>query len=295
MKKLSGVIAAAATPVRTDGEIDHERLIKHCRWLLDEGGCDAVNLLGTTGEATSFSLKQRLEAMISIAASELEMSRFMVGTGAAAIADAIELSKAADTLGFAGALLVPPFYYKGITEEQLSNYVQTIIDRVRFVNAGLYLYHIPQLSGVPYTIDVVEKLAARNPGVLAGVKDSSGDLAYSKELARRVPTIGVFPSSEGTLSTADEFGFAGCISATTNVNGAISQKAWQERGTESGIEAGKAALAIRETLSAFPLVPAVKWAVSLIHDDPFWRKLQLPLSALSANQATALETALSRP
>lgn len=292
MRELSGVIAAAATPVGADGEIDHERLVKHCKWLLEAGGCDAVNLLGTTGEATSFSLKQRLAAMSHLSKSGLAMSRFMVGTGAAAIADAIALTKAADDLGFAGALLVPPFYYKGISEDAVMNYVQTVFDQVKLAKAKLYLYHIPQFSGVPYAIEVVERLAQKNPGVLGGVKDSSGDLSYSKELARRVPGISVFPSSEGTLSAADEHGFAGCISATTNVNGVIAQEAWRSRGTDAGREAGEQALGIRETLSRFPLVPAVKWAVSLIHRDPFWRRLQPPLSSLSPDQAEALEAAL---
>ena len=107
MSDLSGVIAAAATPVEAEGSINQQRLIEHCKWLLEAGGCDAVNLLGTTGEATSFSLQQRLEAMSHISESGLPMSQFMVGTGAAAIGDALALTKAADDLGFAGALLVP--------------------------------------------------------------------------------------------------------------------------------------------------------------------------------------------
>src|SRR3954465_885178 len=245
MRELSGVIAAAATPVGAEGEIDHERLVKHCEWLLEAGGCDAVNLLGTTGEATSFSLKQRLAAMSHLSKSGLAMSRFMVGTGAAAIADAIALTKAADDLGFAGALLVPPFYYKGISEDAVVDYVQRLIDEASLRRAKLYLYQIPQFSGVPYSIGVVERLAQKNTDVLRGVKDSSGDLSYSKELARRLPDIDVFPSSEGTLSSADEHGFAGCISATTNVNGAttnvngaLAQEAWRSKGTDAGRQAG---------------------------------------------------------
>ena len=230
--------------------------------------------------------------MSRISKSGLPMSRFMVGTGAAAIADAVALTKAAEELGFAGALLVPPFYYKGIGEDALVDYVQRIIDRTGLKRAKLYLYHIPQFSGVPYAIDVVERLARNNQDVLRGVKDSPGDLSYSKELARRLPDIDVFPSSEGTLSSAGEHGFAGCISATTNVNGAIAQEAWRARGTEAGKQAGEKALAIREALSRFTLVPAVKWAVSVIHRDPTWRRVQPPLASLSPDQAKTLEAAL---
>ncbi|MCP3405691.1 dihydrodipicolinate synthase family protein [Bradyrhizobium sp. CCGB01] len=286
------MIAAAATPIGSRRQIDQPRLIEHCRWLLESGGCDAVNLLGTTGEATSFALQQRVEAMSHVSKAGLPMSRFMVGTGAAAVDDAIALTRAAEDMGFAGALLVPPFYCKGITEDTVVNYVQKIIDEAGLKQTRLYLYHIPQFSGVPYTIDIVERVKLKNPNVLRGVKDSSGDLAYSRELARRLPGIDVFPCSEGTLSSANEHGFAGCISATTNVSGALAQEAWRSRGTDAGRRAGDKAMAIREILSRFPLVPAVKWAVSLVHADPFWRRLQPPLASLSADQAKALEAAL---
>ena len=163
--------------------------------------------------------------------------------------------------------------------------MQNVIDHAQLKHTKLYLYHIPQFSGVPYTIEIVEQLARKNPQVLKGVKDSSGDLSYSKELAKRLPDIDVFPSSEGTLASAKENHWAGCISATTNVNGAIAQQAWQGRGTEQGNQAAQKALQIRETLSKFPLVPAVKWAVSVIHKDPFWKRLQPPLVSLRPLQA----------
>src|SRR5262249_29372915 len=130
MPRLTGVIAAAATPLRDDLSIDHAKLVAHCRWLLGDGGCDAVNLLGTTGEATSFSVEQRLAAMRAVAEAGLPMHRFMVGTGASALEDAVRLTLAAKAFGFAGALLLPPFYYKGIDDESLAAYVDTVIGQV---------------------------------------------------------------------------------------------------------------------------------------------------------------------
>ena len=292
MSRLSGVVAAATTPVHPSGVIDHDRLVEHCTWLLDAGGCDGVNVLGTTGEATSFSVQQRLAAMSHVASSGLPMSRLMVGTGAAALADALALTGAADDLGFAGALLLPPFYYTGIGEDALDGYVQRIIDEAELKQAKLYLYHIPQLSGVPWPIEVVERLVRRNPDVLQGVKDSSGNFAYSADLARRLSQLDVFPSSEGTLSSAGDHGFAGCISATTNVTGTLAQQAWRGRGTDAGRQAGDKALAVRNAISQFPLVPAVKWAVSRIHRDPFWQRTQPPLTELGPHEAKALDAAL---
>ena len=129
MKRLHGVIAATPTPLKSDLAIDVERLIGHCRWLLGDGGCDGINLLGTTGEATSFSVEQRLAAMRAVAGSGLPLERMMVGTGAAAFADAVTLTSAARELGFNGALLLPPFYYKGIEAESLADYVGAVIGK----------------------------------------------------------------------------------------------------------------------------------------------------------------------
>ena len=294
MGHLSGVIAATPTPVGTDGEIDHDRLIRHCRWLLDDGGCDGVNLLGTTGEATSFSRAQRLGAMAAVAGAGLPLDRLMVGTGAAALADALALTRAADDLGFAGALLLPPFYYTGIEDAALADFVQRIIDAVVPARAGLYLYHIPQFSGVPYPIDVVAAIARRNHGVLRGVKDSSGDPTYAVRLAQRLPGIDVFPSSEGTLAGAREHGFAGCISATTNVTGTLAQQAWAASGTPAGERAAAAALDLRTAIARHPLVPAVKCAVAHVHDDPFWERVLPPLTPTPAAAARSVRAALAR-
>lgn len=280
MHRLAGIFAAAATPLKPDLSIDEARLVDHCRWLLEEGGCDGVNLLGTTGEATSFSVEQRLGAMRAIASSGLPMTRFMVGTGAAALRDAITLTKAARELRFSGALLLPPFYYKGIAEDALEAYVATVIDQACGGDLGLYLYHIPQISAVPYPIALVERLAKRFPDALAGIKDSSGDLENCKALAARVPSIAVFPGSEALLGLAPEANFAGCISATTNITGAIASCGWKACGTEEGARAIAAAAAIRATISEFPLIPAVKWLLAELRNDEEWRRVHPPLSAL---------------
>ena len=294
MPRLTGVIAAAATPLRDDLSIDHERLVMHCRWLLGDGGCDAINLLGTTGEATSFSLEQRLAAMRAVAEAGLPMHRFMVGTGASALADAVRLTAEAKALGFAGALLLPPFYYKGIDDESLAAYVDTVINRVGAEGLGLYLYHIPQNTGVPWPIEVVARLAERHPGTLVGLKDSSGDIAYSTDLARRVPGIAVFPSSEATLGLAKERGFAGCISATTNVTGPLARIAYHQAGSPEAEAAVAAAAALRAALSTVTLVPAVKDTVAEIHGDSVWRRPHPPLRPLTEAERRTLREALAQ-
>jgi 4-hydroxy-tetrahydrodipicolinate synthase len=291
MGKLQGVIAAVATPLSDSLTIDHNRLVSHCRWLLGQGGCDGINLLGTTGEATSFSTAARIAAMQAIARSGLPLDRFMVGTGAAALEDAVRLTAEAKALGFAGALLLPPFYYKGIAADGLIAYVDAVIERVGRGGLQLYLYHFPQNSGVPYDIDVVARLREVYPDVILGLKDSSGDLEYAAALTRNLKGFAVFPSAEASLGRARELGFAGCISATANITGPFAQRAWS--GTGADADEGLAqAVGIRAAIAQFPLVAAVKASLAFLTGEFTWRRVMPPLSSLSAEQLVALERAL---
>jgi 4-hydroxy-tetrahydrodipicolinate synthase len=212
--RLGGVIAATPTPLHEDLTVDVDLLIEHCRWLLGPGACDGINLLGTTGEATSLSIGARLGVMQAMAAAGLPLDRMMVGTGAAALEDAVKLTSAARDLGYAGALLLPPFYYKNIDQDALATYVGLVISRSR--GDGLN-YHFPQNSGVAYEIDTVAKLQERFPATVVGLKDSAGDVGYARQLASRLPGFAVFPGSESFLGEDPQGIFAGCISATTNL------------------------------------------------------------------------------
>jgi 4-hydroxy-tetrahydrodipicolinate synthase len=289
-KRLTGVIAAVATPLAEDGGIDCDRLIAHCGRLL-RIGCDGINLLGTTGETVSFSAEQRLQAMEAVAGSGLPLDRFMVGTGAAALVDAVRLTARARDLGFAGALLLPPFYYKGIHPDGLVRYVESVIARVGD-GLRLYLYNFPQLSGVPYTAEVVERLHGEHPGQVLGLKDSSGDLAYAAGLASRLPEFDVFPSSEAALAEAAERHFAGCISATLNVNAPMVGRFWSAPAARDAAGSLAAATEIRTALASVTLVPAVKWALADLLGDPAWSRLMPPLRGLTAEETRKLTAAL---
>src|SRR6476646_10238002 len=209
-KKLRGVIAAIATAVDAQGEPDCARSVALARFLLADG-CDGLNVLGTTGEATSFSLEQRKRVMTAYRDAGLPLDRLMVGTGAASVADAIALTRHAAELGFAGALVLPPFYYKGVPDDGLFAYVELIVQATAADPIPLYLYHFPAQSGLPWHVKLVARLVETFGARIVGLKDSSGDMAYAREAATVATGFKVFPSTEAVLMEARTGAFAGCI------------------------------------------------------------------------------------
>lgn len=270
---LRGVIAAIATPVTSAGKPDCARLISRAGHLLSNG-CDGLNLLGTTGEATSFSLAERLGLMEAVSKSGLPLDRFMVGTGAASTSDAAELTRAAAQFGFAGALLLPPFYYKSISADGISRYVERVLNTADSQVVPLYLYNFPALSGVQYSVSTVSLLLARFGARIAGLKDSSGDISYAERIAHLSATLRVFPSNEGVLLRARAGDFAGCISATANLNAPHCAAAYHE-GNEAALERASAA---RAMFTGLPLVASLKAVLARVTGDEEWADLVPPLT-----------------
>ena len=207
----------------------------------------------------------------------------MVGTGAAALADAAALTAYAGELGFAGALLLPPFYYKGVSDDGVAAYVERVAAAAP-ATLPLYLYHFPALSGVPFHPALVARLREALGLRLAGLKDSSGDMAYARSVAAAVPGFDVFPSTEAALGEARGGIFAGCISATANVNAAFCAAAWRE----GDVGALEKAVAIRTRISQEPLIPAVKSVLARILGDESYARVLPPLTALAPAQADRL-------
>ncbi|HKA73063.1 MAG TPA: dihydrodipicolinate synthase family protein [Xanthobacteraceae bacterium] len=274
---LSGVIAAIATAVDDKGGPDAARSVKLARHLLDNG-CDGLNVLGTTGEATSFSLDQRKAVMSAYAQAGLPLERLMVGTGAAALADALVLTRHAADLGFAGALVLPPFYYKGMPDDGLFNFVAALVDGTAERPIPIYLYHFPANSGLPWPIALIRRLRQAFGKRIVGLKDSSGNMAYAREAAAVAADFAVFPSTEAALLEARSGAFAGCISATANLNADLCARAWRDRDAD----ALSAAVTIRALFDGKPLVSGVKALLGHIHGDPAWARVMPPLTAFSA-------------
>jgi 4-hydroxy-tetrahydrodipicolinate synthase len=280
---LTGVFAAVATPITEDGTPDLKRAVKLASYLL-ENGCDGLNVLGTTGEATSFSLDERKAVMDAYKANRLPLHRLMVGTGAAAISDAIALTRHAAVLGFAGALVLPPFYYKSVPDDGLVAYIDALVKASAAKPIPIYLYHFPAMSGLPWNVTLIKRLLESFPHRIAGLKDSSGDMTYARSAAAISPDFGVFPSTEAALIEARQGDFAGCISATANLNADLCARAWRN----GDLAALDAAVAIRKLFDGKPLVSGVKALLGHIHGDPALARLKPPLVAFSATDCAAV-------
>ncbi len=276
---LEGVLAPVVTPFRRDLSPDGERLLRHCRWLL-ENNC-GLAVFGTNSEANSLSVDERIELLDMLVDSGLDPARMMPGTGCCAFPDTVRLTSHAVAHGVGGVLMLPPFYYKGVSDEGLYRSFAEVIDRVGDSRLRIYLYHFPQMSAVPFSIDLVGRLRDAFPGIVVGMKDSSGDRAHLESVLRAFPGFGMFAGNETLLLANLRAGGAGCISATANVNPAAIDRLFQ-RWRENDAEAIQASLNdVRLAVQQFTLVPALKKIVSHHASDPEWNRLRPPLVELS--------------
>ena len=235
-------------------------------------------MLGTTGEATSFSLEERKRVMDAYKAAGLPLDRMMVGTGAAATADAVALTRHAAELGFAGALVLPPFYYKGVPDDGLVAYIDTIVKATAQQADSDLSLSLPAQSGLHWHVALVKRLLDTFGDRIVGLKDSSGDMNYAREAAAISKSFDVFPSTEAVLLDARAGAFAGCISATANLNADLCQLAWSN-GDKAALDA---AVTIRKLFDGKPLVSGVKALLAHIHGDPALARMKPPLAPFSA-------------
>ena len=286
--RISGVLAPVVTPFKADYSVDAERFVRQCKWLIANHVSLAV--FGTNSEANSLAVDERMALLERLVESGIDPARIMPGTGCCAFVDSVRLSAHAVKLGCAGTLMLPPFYYKGVPDEGLYRNFARIVERVGDPRLRIYLYHIPQVSQVPISLALIERLLDAFPQHIAGVKDSSGDWSNTLAMLTRFATRGfdVFAGSENFLLANLRHGGKGCISATANVNPAAIHKLYAE-WRNADADAQQASLdAIRASFQKFPMIPALKQAVAHWGRDPGWVTVRPPLVELTAEQATSL-------
>ena len=288
-KRIEGVLSPVVTPFKRDYAPDTERFVRHCRWLL-KNGCAGLAVFGTNSEANSMSVAEKRALLEALVAGGVPASALMPGTGHSALSDSIELTRAAVKLGCAGVLMLPPFYYKGVSDEGLYRNFSEVIERVGDERLQLYLYHIPPVSQVPISLALIERLLSKYPGIVAGVKDSSGEWPNTKAMLDNFAKGGfdVFAGSEVFLLDNMRNGGKGCITATGNVNpGAIDKLYRSWRSPEADRLQGEIT-ATRKIVQKQPMIPALKAIVAHYGNDPQWKTCRPPLVELNSSQEQAL-------
>ncbi|HEY6821738.1 MAG TPA: dihydrodipicolinate synthase family protein [Burkholderiales bacterium] len=289
IKRIEGVLSPVVTPFGKDYAPDAQRFVRHCRWLL-KNGCAGLAVFGTNSEANSMSVPEKRKLLEALVSGGVPASALMPGTGHCALTDSIEMTKAAVELGCAGVLMLPPFYYKGVSDEGLYRNFATVIERVGDERLQLYLYHIPPVSQVAITFGLIEKLLSKYPGIVAGVKDSSGDWNNTKGMLDNFSksSFDVFAGSEEFLLANMRGGGKGCITATGNVNpGAIDELYKNWRSAEAD-KMQAAITATRKLVQKQPMIPALKATIAHFGNDPQWKTCRPPLVELNAAQEEQL-------
>lgn len=292
-ERLRGVLAPVLTPFTPSLAPDVPRFIAHCRWLIEKQVGLAV--FGTNSEAASLSVDERIAMTDAALAAGIPAARMMPGTGGCAITDAVRLTRHVVENGMAGALMVPPFYFKGVSDEGLYAYYSEVIEQVGSADLKVYLYHIPQFTQVPITLKLIEMLRKAYPNTVVGAKDSSGDWANTSAMIENYAKDGfdVFPASESTLSKALPLGAAGCISATVNMNPGGIHAVYERWNSAEGPALQAKADAVRQVFQQLPMIPAMKRALAEAAQEPSWATVRPPLVALDAPLSLRLKGELA--
>jgi 4-hydroxy-tetrahydrodipicolinate synthase len=276
------VYSAVLTPFKKDLTIDTKLFISHCEFLLKNN--ISLAPLGTTGEANSISISEKLDLIKTIANSDLPKEKIIIGTGNTSFVDAALLTKTAVENKIYSVLLLPPFYYKNVSDEGVYQYYKEIINTVKSANLRIFLYNIPQVSGVTISIDLVNRLKKEFSDTITGIKDSSGNFENTKKY-KEIKNFIVYPGSEKFLYDGLHIGCSGCISATTNVN-IEAAKLINSFDKSEGESINKKIKSVRDIFEKYPVIPALK--ATKIKEDSNWTNIRPPLVALTEQQRSNL-------
>ena len=289
--KTLSLYVPAITPFAADLSLDTARLVAHAQAMLD-AGAHGLAPFGSTSEANSLTVAERIAGLEALVEAGIDPARIIPGTGCCALGDTIELTRHAASLGCKGALMLPPFFYKGVPDEGVHDAYAQVIEAVGRTDARIYLYHIPQMSGVPITLPLIERLLGSFGEVIAGLKDSSGKWENTEAVIRAFPQIDTYSASEALIPQNAETGGAGCISASANVNPAGIRRLIDALGTEGQEAAHTQDSAVRKIFEGLPLIPAIKAAVAAQQGDEGYARVRPPFVQPGAEHAAAIAEAV---
>ena len=290
-KNFSGVLVPALTPFNADLSPNKTAFVEHCRWLLEEGA-DGLAVFGTTSEANSLTLEERMELLEALIESGVSAELLMPGTGACAIGDSIRLTDHAVSLGCGGCLMLPPFYYKGVSDDGLFAAFSEVIQKVSSNRLKIYLYHIPPVAQVPISLDLIGRLIGQYPDTVVGLKDSSGDWSNTEAVIKEYPEFETFAGSEVFLLDTLRAGGVGCITATGNVNPAGIRSVYEKWQTDRADELQSRITEVRKTVQNFTMIPALKVMIADFSGQSDWKQVRPPLVELASDQIGQLRSDL---
>lgn len=285
---VSGVNCAAATPLNADLTPDLGLFTEHCRRLLAEG-CHGIALLGTTGEANSFSVAERRLILEAALKAGIAGDQLIPGTGVAAGPETVELTRHALANGVSKVVMLPPFYYKGVSDEGLFAAYARIIEAIGDARLKIVLYHIPQVSAVPLSLALIGRLIAAFPDTVVGIKDSSGDLANMQAIAAAHPGFAVLAGADPLLLPLLKSGGAGCITATSNLIAGSLRVIYDHTDNAGVVEPAQARInAWRALSNSYVQIPTIKAMIGLKTGNAVWNRVRPPMLPLDAGQLAEL-------
>ena len=291
---IRGLIAPILSPFNDDLSFDQNTYNELAKTLLNSG-CAGLAPFGTTGEALSISAEERKQALDGLIDSGIDPSVLIPGTGLCNLPESVALSQQAVDLGCEGVMVLPPFYFKGVSDNGLFSYYEEFIARVNRDTLRIYLYHIPQVSGVGLSIELVNALKEKYPSIVVGIKDSSGDWENTKNLLSLDNFI-VYPGSELPLVDAMKLGAPGCISATANLNSKPIAEVidyCEDKNWDKAIALHNSVAQTRMVFQDYAPIPAQKALLSQMTNRESWRNVRPPLIALTKEKTQQLQDALN--
>jgi 4-hydroxy-tetrahydrodipicolinate synthase len=290
---LRGIFAPTLTPVHADLSPDLERWVSFSKQLLADG-CHGLCPFGTTSEANSFGIGERMEMLEALVAEGVPAAKLMPGTGTSAIPDTVKLTSHAVNLGCSGVLVLPPFYYKGVSDDGIFRAIAEVIERVGDSRLRVYLYHIPGVAIVSYSLALIERLIKAYPQTVVGMKDSSGDWNNLHAVLTNFPDFGTFTGSERFLTDTLKLGGAGSINAVANVIAPLQRRLYDNWQSKEGVAMQEAVNQMRPVFKDAPAIPALKQIVADMRHDPAWTTVRPPFVALTEAQVESVRTAMAQ-
>jgi len=269
-----GLSCAITTPMRPGGSVDLQRLTHHARHVL-EHGCDSVTLFGTTGEGAALGLPARAAMMGALIGTGIDPGRqIYAGVAAASLHEAVEQARLALDAGAKGLLVAPPFYFKGVSDEGLFAWFAQFFEKLGASARNIVVYHIPSVTAVPISIELVQRLKTAFPGLVIGVKDSSGSYANTEALLKAHGELAILVGDERQLAKAVRHGAQGTICGVANLVPELLRPMVYEGKDSAVVDA------LVDEICSHPVLAAVKALTGHVHGDPGYGAMRPPLEAL---------------